>query len=100
MTVQPRTVASHASTVDRARLDVFSNRFQAVAEEMAHVIQRTGFTVYVKEALDFAASVVKADGETLAFSQRMGVALTQRSLKEAFDAAAPYRPGDVVIAND
>lgn len=85
---------------DRVLLDVFANRFQAVAEEMAHIIQRTGFTVYVKESLDYAASFVKADGQTMAFSQRMGTSLTQRSIKEALDAAAPYNQGDIVIAND
>jgi N-methylhydantoinase B len=81
-------------------LDLFANRFQALSEEMAHVIQRTGFTVYVKESQDFAASVVAPSGETVAFSQRLGIALTQASMKDALDAAAPYQPGDIVIAND
>lgn len=84
----------------RVLLDVFANRLQALSEEMAHVIQRTGFTVYVKESLDYAASVVDPEGETISFSQRLGVALTQSSMKEALDACAPYEEGDVVIAND
>ncbi len=94
MTLAPPRVGS------RLLLDVFANRFQALAEEMAHIIKRTGFTVYVKESQDFAASVVTPTGETLAFGQRLGTALTQASMKEALDAAAPYEPGDVVIAND
>lgn len=91
-----------ASTAPKSRLllDVFANRLQALAEEMAHVIQRTGFTVYVRESLDFAATVVDPAGETVSFSQRLGVAHTQSSMKEALDAGAPYAEGDVVIAND
>jgi N-methylhydantoinase B len=85
---------------DRVLLDVFANRFQALSEEMAHVIQRTGFTVYVKESQDYAASLVTPTGETVSFAQRLGTALTQASMKEALDAAAPYEPGDIVIAND
>jgi len=85
---------------DRVLLDVFANRFQALSEEMAHVIQRTGFTVYVKESQDYASSLVTPDGETVSFAQRLGTALTQASMKEALDAAAPYEPGDIVIAND
>ncbi len=85
---------------DRVLLDVFANRFQALSEEMAHVIQRTGFTVYVKESQDYSASVVTPTGETISFGQRLGTALTQASMKEALDAAGPYEPGDIVIAND
>jgi N-methylhydantoinase B len=85
---------------DRVLLDVFANRFQALSEEMAHVIQRTGFTVYVKESQDYAASMITPTGETVSFAQRLGTALTQASMKEALDAAAPYAPGDIVIAND
>lgn len=84
----------------RLELDVFASRFQAISEEMAYVIQRTGFTVYVKESLDFAASLVTAEGETVSFSQRLGVPILQRSMRTALDACAPYMEGDVVIAND
>ncbi|GAA1003047.1 hydantoin utilization protein B [Acrocarpospora pleiomorpha] len=85
---------------DRALLDVFGNRLQAIAEEMAYIIQRTGFTVYVKDALDFSASLVNPAGETIAYSQRLGVSITPKSMKEALQAAGPYQPGDIAITND
>lgn len=93
-------MAAQTRARQRLDLDVYASRFQAISEEMAYVIQRTGFTVYVKESLDFGASLVTTDGETVSFSQRLGVPVLQRSMRSALDACAPYDEGDVVIAND
>ena len=93
-------MAARATIGQRLDLEVYASRFQAISEEMAYVIQRTGFTVYVKESLDFGASLVTTDGETVSFSQRLGVPILQRSMRDALDACAPYDEGDVVIAND
>jgi N-methylhydantoinase B len=38
---------------DKIRLEILSNRFQAVVDEMAQVVSRTAHTVFVKETQDY-----------------------------------------------
>ncbi|HEY0052452.1 MAG TPA: hydantoinase/oxoprolinase family protein, partial [Caulobacteraceae bacterium] len=56
--VQPLTVRVAAGTaVDPARLEVFNNRFMAVAEGMGQALQATARSVNIKERLDFSCAV-------------------------------------------
>ena len=45
-----------------AQLELFTNRFSAIAEEMGTLLQRTSFSVNVKERLDFSCAVLDANG--------------------------------------
>lgn len=43
-------------------LELFTNRFTAVAQEMGALLQRTSFSVNIRERLDFSCALLDADG--------------------------------------
>ncbi|WP_229217031.1 hydantoinase B/oxoprolinase family protein [Dyadobacter luteus] len=81
-------------------LELFTNRFEAIAEEMGAQLQRTAFSVNVKERLDFSCAMLDADGDLLVNAQHIPVHLGSmgicgRLVLDYID----IRPGDVVITN-
>jgi 5-oxoprolinase (ATP-hydrolysing) len=81
-------------------LQLFTNRFKAIAEEMGVQLQRTAFSVNVKERLDFSCALLDAEGELLVNAQHIPVHLGSmgicgRLVREAIEIG----PGDVVITN-
>jgi N-methylhydantoinase B len=86
---------------DPARLEVFKQLFQAVAEEMGEVLMRTGFSPNIKERRDFSCAVFDAAGETIAQAEHLPVHLGSmpRSVRAALDAHT-LAPGDIVMLND
>ncbi|GGC07327.1 hydantoinase B/oxoprolinase family protein [Dyadobacter sediminis] len=85
---------------EEVALQLFTNRFKAIAEEMGVQLQRTAFSVNVKERLDFSCALLDAEGELLVNAQHIPVHLGSmgicgRLVKEAIEIG----PGDVVITN-
>ncbi|MFN8343573.1 MAG: hydantoinase B/oxoprolinase family protein [Spirosomataceae bacterium] len=81
-------------------LELFTNRFMAIAEEMGAQLQRTAFSVNVKERLDFSCALLDAEAELLVNAPHIPVHLGSlgvcaRLVREKI----PIRPGDVVITN-
>ena len=86
---------------DPVFLEIFKNRIQAVAEEMAGVVLRTGFTVFVKETADFGTFLLSPRGETFGSPVATGVNLSLGIPGEGVIAAVDeWHPGDIVITND
>ena len=86
---------------DPVFLEIFKNRIQAVAEEMAGVVLRTGFTVFVKETADFGTFLLSPQGETFGSPVATGVNLSLGIPGEGVIAAVDeWHPGDIVITND
>ena len=84
-----------------ARLEVFRQLYQAVAEEMGEVLMRAGFSPNIKERRDFSCAIFDAHGETIAQADHLPVHLGSMpmSVKAAL-AAHQLRPGDMVMLND
>ncbi|MHC4663277.1 MAG: hydantoinase B/oxoprolinase family protein [Planctomycetota bacterium] len=90
---------------DRARpeavqIELFSNRFVAVAREMGEMLRRTALSTNVKERLDFSCAILDADGELVVNAPHIPVHLGAlgicvRKLKEKLE----IKPGDVLITN-
>jgi len=85
---------------EQAELELFANRFKAVADDMGAVLQRTAFSVNVKERLDFSCALLDADGFLVANAPHIPVHLGSigicvRAVKEKLE----MRSGDVVITN-
>ncbi len=81
-------------------LELFTNRFMAIAEEMGAQLQRTAFSVNVKERLDFSCAILDADAELLVNAPHIPVHLGSlgicaRLVKEKI----PLDKGEVVITN-
>lgn len=85
---------------EEVALQLFTNRFKSIADEMGVQLQRTAFSVNVKERLDFSCALLDQDGELLVNAQHIPVHLGSmgicgRLVKEAIDIG----PGDVIITN-
>lgn len=81
-------------------LELFTNRFMAIAEEMGAQLQRTAFSVNVKERLDFSCALLDADAELLVNAPHIPVHLGSlgvcaRLVREKINLGV----GDVVITN-
>ncbi|HWA35027.1 MAG TPA: hydantoinase B/oxoprolinase family protein, partial [Cyclobacteriaceae bacterium] len=83
-----------------ASLELFTNRFTALAQEMGALLQRTSFSVNVKERLDFSCAVLDPKGHLVVNAPHIPVHLgsmgvcVREVLKEI-----TMREGDVVITN-
>ena len=84
----------------QTQLELFTNRFRAVADQMGAMLQRTAVSVNVKERLDFSCALLDPDGRLVANAPHIPVHLGSlgvcvRRVREVVDMA----PGDVVVTN-
>ncbi len=85
---------------DVVQLELFTNRFRAIAQEMGEMLRRTAISTNVKERLDFSCALLDAGGELVVNAPHMPVhlgalGLCVRSLVDAL----PLGPGDVGVTN-
>jgi 5-oxoprolinase (ATP-hydrolysing) len=90
---------SHAHP-ELVRLELFTNRFRAIAREMGEMLGRTAMSTNVKERLDFSCAVLDGAGELVVNAPHIPVhlgamGLCVRTLRETLEMA----PGDVVVTN-
>lgn len=57
------------------QLELFTNRFMTIAENMGLLLQRTALSVNVKERLDFSCALLDAEGELIANAPHIPVHL-------------------------
>ncbi len=90
-----RSSASHAVEVE-----LFTNRFGAIVEEMGEQLRRTAVSTNVKERHDFSCALLDPGGELVVNAPHIPVhlgslGLCVRQLRDAIE----MRPGDVVATN-
>jgi 5-oxoprolinase (ATP-hydrolysing) len=91
--VDPLTTASVALTL-------FTNRFKSIAEEMGVQLQRTAFSVNVKERLDFSCALVDPNGFLLVNAPHIPVHLGSLGICiRLVTAKMPLQEGDVIVTN-
>ena len=102
--VAPRPGAARASTeADPVLLEVFSNLFMSVAEQMGVRLQSTAHSVNIKERLDFSCAIFDADGGLIANAPHIPVHLGSmgESIKVVISRnKGRMKPGDVYVLND
>lgn len=82
------------------QLELFTQRFRAIAEEMGAQLQRTAFSVNVKERLDFSCALLDANAELVANAPHIPVHLGSLGVcARLVRAKLVLEPGDVVITN-
>ncbi|QMW00370.1 hydantoinase B/oxoprolinase family protein [Spirosoma foliorum] len=83
------------------QLELFTQRFRAIAEEMGAQLQRTAFSVNVKERLDFSCALLDANAELVANAPHIPVHLGSLGVCARLSLAAmpTLEPGDVIITN-
>src|SRR6056297_2752177 len=87
--------------VDPIKLEIFKNKFAAVAEEMAVNLNRTAFSPNIKERRDYSCAIFNSSGDMLTQAAHIPVHLGSMpmSVKAAIENIN-INPGDMVILND
>ncbi|WP_018875326.1 MULTISPECIES: hydantoinase B/oxoprolinase family protein [unclassified Thioalkalivibrio] len=102
---RPGAAATSPEAVPRdpILLEVFNNRFMAIADQMGFTLRNTAHSVNIKERLDFSCALFDTEGRLVANAPHMPVHLgsmgaSVRAVVEAF--AGDLRPGDAFVLND
>ncbi|MCC3305702.1 hydantoinase B/oxoprolinase family protein [Sneathiella sp. HT1-7] len=88
--------------VDPVMLEIFNNLFMNVAEQMGTVLEKTAYSVNIKERLDFSCAVFELNGDLIANAPHMPVHLG--SMSESIKAVinkhkSTMKAGDVFVLN-
>jgi len=81
-------------------LELFTNRFMAIAENMGALLQRTSLSVNIKERLDFSCALLDAEGRLVANAPHIpvhlgGLGVCVRTLLKHFT----FEEGDTIVTN-
>ena len=81
-------------------LELFTNRFMAIAENMGALLQRTSLSVNIKERLDFSCALLDAEGRLVANAPHIpvhlgGLGVCVRELIKHFT----FEEGDTIVTN-
>ncbi len=88
---------------DPILLELFNNKFMAIAEEMGVTLRQTSQSVNIKERLDFSCALFDRDGKLIANAPHMPVHLgsmgeSVRAIINAFESV--MKKGDVYVLNN
>lgn len=88
------------TTSPQGELELFTNRFTAIAQEMGALLQRTSFSVNIKERLDFSCALLDADGFLVVNAPHIPVHLGSMGVcVREVRKVISMEPGDVIITN-
>lgn len=86
---------------DQMTLQVLANHARAATENMAHTLQRTAHSAFVKETEDFTVMLMTRRGDTFAVPMELGATWYPGiTYGRVIDMIDDYRPGDVAFTND
>jgi N-methylhydantoinase B len=100
----PAQKAAAPQAVDPVTVELVRNGVMAATGDMTLGLMRAATSAAVYEAMDFAAGLFTAEGETVSLG--IGLPMLMRSMAEAVKAkirhfgADGLRPGDIYITND
>lgn len=81
-------------------LTLFTNRFTSIAQQMGALLQRTAFSVNVKERLDFSCALLDAKGRLIVNAPHIPVHLGSLGVcVRHVSKKIKMRDGDVIITN-
>jgi 5-oxoprolinase (ATP-hydrolysing) len=95
-----------SAAVDPIRLELFANRFMAIAEDMGEALKTTAWSVNIKERLDFSCAIFDAAGHLVANAPHMPVHLgsmgdSVRTVMQGWQGSARgIMAGDVFVLNN
>jgi 5-oxoprolinase (ATP-hydrolysing) len=96
------SVAAVSTEVDPIELELFNNRFGAIAEQMGITLRQTASSVNVKERLDFSCALFTGRGDLVVNAPHIPVHLGAMSetVKAILVDNPDLKPGDVFLTND
>ncbi len=102
---RPAAIADTAAP-DPIQLEIFANRFMAIADEMGEALKTTAWSVNIKERLDFSCALFDAGGRLVANAPHMPVHLgsmgdSVRTVMAKWSGSARgIHPGDMFVLNN
>jgi 5-oxoprolinase (ATP-hydrolysing) len=90
------------TAVDPVMLEIFNNLFMSIAEQMGVVLEKTSYSVNIKERLDFSCALFDQDGQLIANAPHMPVHLGSMgdSVRAVIrEGGTKIRPGNVYVLN-
>ncbi|RMD86028.1 MAG: hydantoinase B/oxoprolinase family protein [Calditrichaeota bacterium] len=82
------------------QLELFTNRFRAIVQEMGAMLQRTAISTNVKERLDFSCAMLDSEGKLVVNAPHIPVHLGALGLcVREVAKVLPMKSGDVVVTN-
>lgn len=89
-----------SSEQDITQLELFTNRFMSIADNMGVLLQRTSLSVNVKERLDFSCALLDHNAELIANAPHIPVHLGSLGVcVRKLLAQVTLEKGDIVITN-
>ena len=87
---------------DPIELELMSNRFMSIAEQMGHVLRRTAGSTNIRERLDFSCAVFTREAQLVANAPHIPVHLgaMSESVLAVWRLHPEPEPGDVFVVND
>ena len=88
--------------VDAIRLELFNNRFAAIAQQMGATLEKTALSTNVKERLDFSCALFDPAGNLVVNAPHIPVHLGAMSecIRRLLEDVPDLHPGDVIVTND
>ena len=95
-----KSLSGKTERPEEVELELFTNRFAAIAEEMGAMLQRSSFSVNIRERLDFSCALLDKDGFLVVNAPHIpvhlgGLGLCVRTVAENLE----LKEGDVAITN-
>ena len=92
--------AAEPASAAAVELELFTNRFTAIAREMGERLRRTALSTNVKERLDFSCGLLDPGGHLVVNAPHIPVHLGALGVcVRTLAAALPLAPGDVAVTN-
>lgn len=89
-----------SADIEEAELELFTNRFTSIAQNMGALLQRTSFSVNVKERLDFSCALLDAGGYLIVNAPHIPVHLGSLGVcVRELTKKIRMNEGDVIITN-
>ncbi|AFY79710.1 N-methylhydantoinase B/acetone carboxylase, alpha subunit [Pleurocapsa sp. PCC 7327] len=88
---------------DPVMLEIFNNLFRSIAEQMGTMLQKTSYSVNIKERLDFSCAIFDRLGQLVANAPHIPVHLgsMSESVRSLINACGDtLKPGDVYVLNN
>lgn len=86
--------------IEAIDLELFKNRFSAIADEMGNQLQRTAFSVNIKERLDFSCAILNQHAKLLVNAPHIPVHLGSLGVcAEKILEVLSVGPEDLIITN-
>lgn len=100
LTLHKEASSSSGRHTREAELELFTNRFTAIAQEMGALLQRTSFSVNIKERLDFSCALLDRNGYLVVNAPHIPVHLGSMGVcvREVCKVIS-MKEGDVIVTN-